>query len=621
LNAEPPANSNLVARLCHALDRFAPLAVGLNLPPLEGREWYEVLTRKLRPQLGNDSFLVAAVVGGTNIGKSVVFNHAAGFRASATSPLASGTKHPTCLAPTGFSARHDVAAIFPGFVVTPNAEADAALKEEGIHRLLWREADAMPANLLLLDTPDIDSDARVNWERADHVRQSADVLIAVLTQQKYNDAAVKDFFRKAAAEDKAVLMALNQLVLPEDERYWPLWVETFCRETGIQPELIYVSPADRRAAEANQLPFFERHWPPRSEDSRTDAQPRNLLEDLSRLKFHDVKWRSLRGSLRHVLRDASGLPSYLAEVRQRCSEFQTAGELLSAHKLAEVREWPLVPAPAVIAELRRWWREQREGWSRNVHEFYNAVGSGISWPFRKVQELVQGEPKPAFEAYRELEWGAILTAVESVYDRLTMLSELGNSLLQPRLKSLLAGASRTAVLSELRQAHQEVDFSTELHDLVDVELKSFRTDNPQAYEAFRKLDAVAAAARPATSVVLFVTGFGPIGHAITPVFTDAAMQGVMHFAGDVAGGTVAAAVGESMLSSSAGTSIGFLEARFRKLQESFTARRAAWLAVRLQQALLGAMPTELHDAADVIHRPEFRDVVSAVKELERAIGE
>ena len=48
-------------------------------------------------------------------------------------------------------------------------------------------------NLVILDTPDVDSDAPVNWQRADAVRQAADVLVAVLTQQKYNDAAVKQF--------------------------------------------------------------------------------------------------------------------------------------------------------------------------------------------------------------------------------------------------------------------------------------------------------------------------------------------------------------------------------------------------------------------------------------------
>lgn len=38
-----------------------------------GCEWYEVLRQKLAPQLGDRAYLVAAVVGGTNIGKSVVF--------------------------------------------------------------------------------------------------------------------------------------------------------------------------------------------------------------------------------------------------------------------------------------------------------------------------------------------------------------------------------------------------------------------------------------------------------------------------------------------------------------------------------------------------------------------
>ena len=132
------------------------------------------------------------------------FNHLAGEAASAVSPLASGTKHPVCLIPEGFTATHDLSVIFPGFELQEWSTAEAALQESEVHRLFWRESGKMPTNLLVLDTPDIDSDARVNWERADHIRRCADVLIAVLTQQKYNDAAVKEFFRKAASEDKDV---------------------------------------------------------------------------------------------------------------------------------------------------------------------------------------------------------------------------------------------------------------------------------------------------------------------------------------------------------------------------------------------------------------------------------
>ncbi|QDT55989.1 hypothetical protein Pan44_40380 [Caulifigura coniformis] len=611
--------ANAVARLCRALQAFEASSKALQLQPLSGREWYEVLTRKLRPQLGDESFLIAAVVGGTNIGKSVVFNHVAGFRASATSPLASGTRHPTCLAPAGFGERHDLGELFAGFEVTPWERAEDALRDDAVHRLFWRESPEMRSNLLVLDTPDIDSDARVNWDRADHVRQCADVLIAVLTQQKYNDAAVKEFFRKAAAEDKAIIVVLNQLLMPEDEAYWPLWVETFCRETGVHPEAVYLAPNDRRAAEANALPFYVREWPAGPvEASAVTTDPRSLLEDLSETRFEEVKWRALRGSVRQVVDRVDGVPGYLTEARRRCEEFRGAGELLSANKLAEIREWPVVPAAAVIGELRRWWREQREGWSRKVHGFYNAVGNSIAWPVRKLKDVLQGPAVPMLNHYREREWGAILTAVESVYDRLTVLAELGNPLLQPRLQSMLAGASRVDLIAKIREAHQSIDFEAELRTLVDSELKSFRTDSPTAYEAVRRLDAVAAAARPATSVILFVTGFGPVGHAITPVFADAAVQGVMHFAGDVAGGTVAAAVGETVLSAGAGTGAGYFEARFRQLENAFTQRRAAWLASLLQQQLLGTLPQDLQMAARVTGSQEFRELESAVAELSAA---
>ena len=56
----------------------------------------------------------------------------------------------------------------------------------------------------------MDSDALVNWQRVRAIRQVADVLVAVLTQQKYNDAAVKQFFREAVQADKPIVAVFNQ---------------------------------------------------------------------------------------------------------------------------------------------------------------------------------------------------------------------------------------------------------------------------------------------------------------------------------------------------------------------------------------------------------------------------
>src|SRR5436190_23055808 len=102
-----------VVHLAGALEKLERQAGLLQLAPLAGREWYESLRRKLIPQLAGQPYIVAAVVGGTHLGKSVILNHLARGRVSATSPLASATKHPVCLAPAAVDKQHDPAAIFP----------------------------------------------------------------------------------------------------------------------------------------------------------------------------------------------------------------------------------------------------------------------------------------------------------------------------------------------------------------------------------------------------------------------------------------------------------------------------------------------------------------------------
>jgi len=202
-----------LAGLRRDVDALSERLEKLGIPRPEGSEWYELLIRKLIPQLGSDNPLIVAVVGGTNTGKSVVFNHIAGDTASGTSPLASGTKHPLCLIPMEFDPDR-LGKTFEDFDIRRWPRSDDTLQDCQDHRLFWRHCDSLPHNLLVLDSPDIDSDAVVNWERAEKLRQTADVLIAVLTQQKYNDAAVKRFFQRAATEDLAVVVVFNQCQLP-----------------------------------------------------------------------------------------------------------------------------------------------------------------------------------------------------------------------------------------------------------------------------------------------------------------------------------------------------------------------------------------------------------------------
>ena len=309
------------------------------------------------------------------------------------------------------------------------------------------------------------------------------------------------------------------------------------------------------------------------------------------------------------------MPSYLREIDARSADFAAAAELLSTHQLAEIDNWPQVPNALLVTEIRQWWADQREGWTAHVHGFYNALGKGLLWPVRAVRDYVEGEPVPPMQRYREQEWRAVLDAVEKVYAKLTWMSQIGNPLLKPRLDEILSGTSRQEILRKIEAAHQQADLQEELTQLVAAQLGSFRQDSPQHYEFFRRLDGLAAAARPATSVVLFVAG-GPLGHAIT----EAAGQSIVQVAGEVAGGTIAAAVGETAISGTASSGVGYLEARFRKLHVAFTARRAAWLAALLKDNLLGTLPEELQSAASISKGTEIKEVRVALNQVRQALS-
>jgi hypothetical protein len=607
-----------------AATALAPAVALLGLPSLDEREWYRLLREKLVPQLGADAYLIVAVVGGTNIGKSVIFNHIADSSLSASSPLASGTRNPVCVVPAGFAETHELTAIFPEFDLRPWTSANDALADSPENRIYWRAVADTPPNLLILDTPDIDSDVQVNWRRADAIRRVADVLIAVLTQQKYNDAAVKQYFRKAAEEGKLVLVIFNQCQLPDDEPYWPLWLGTFCGETGISPQLVYVAPNDRRAVEQRRLPFSEKPRAAWKTDGSagtaiTASSPANLAHDLSQLKFAEIKLSTLSGALEHLMSNDSGLPAFLREVETRSGAFESAAKWLSSESVIKVRDWPSISNPLLVGEIRAWWRQRQHGLARRVHEFYDTVGRGIIYPFRLAGDQLRGPTISPLEQYRKTEWGAILSVIEEVYERLNWLSESANQLLKPFLERMLAGKSRTQLLEQLHADHERVDFSQELSLTVSSEMRAFEEGSPELYRFYRQLTNISAAVRPLTSVVLFTLGWGPAAHVLSPMLAPVVDMGAHSLApivADFATGAAAAAGGDAALASGA----SLLEARFRRLQTAFTTRRVDWLLGRLKDQIFGAVPRDLQTAASVTRSEAYRDLAQAADRLNQQLA-
>ncbi len=603
--------SQQIKSLHDSLGRLLPLAESLGVASPRGEEWFALLEQKLLPQVRGEPWLVAAIVGGTNIGKSLIFNQLAGEEASAVSPLAAGTRHPVCLVPEGFADEATLARLFPGFELRPWRAADDALDEGPEHRLLWRPSQTVPPQLLLLDTPDIDSDAQVNWERAERIGHAADVLLAVLTQQKYNDAAVKQFFRKAAEADKPVIVLFNQCDLVEDRTYWPQWLQTFVGETSAEAILVYVVPYDRAAAKERSLPFFDV-----GRDGRGAlGEPASLRDELSALRFDEIKVRTLRGALAKVLDGPTGAPAYFERVRQAAGDFSAAAAALSSQDMARVN-WPPLPPGMLVDEIRQWWDDRRSQWSRSVHGFYRQLGDAVTWPFRRAWQAVSPPDVDPAATFQRDERAAIFTAVERLLAELERLSQLGNATLQPRLQKLLAGQVRADLLRRIETSHAELPpLDDDYRNYLRAELDQWGRDYPRVVGFLRSLDHVAAMARPAITVSLAVSGWLVAGGLVH----DAAVQVAGHTVGQVATEAVITGgitTGGEALVATTGEGIKQAAAQlFRRLQSHYAQQRAAWLARWLEKELLGDLLAELRQGAETTKHEAFVSAQAAVHAL------
>ena len=601
-----------VRRLLTALERLEPEACAAGAPSPAGSEWFELLRCKLRPQLELPPTLVVAVVGGTNIGKSVIFNQLAGEESSAASPLAAGTKHPVCLVPAELASEDSLAQFFESFQLHAWRSPRDPLENSVEDKLFWRTGRHLPPQLALLDAPDVDSDAPLNWRRARAVRHAADVLVAVLTQQKYNDAAVKQFFREAAAADKPIIVVFNQCDLAADRPYWPVWLATFCKETGAQPEAVYVEPHDRAAADSLRLPLYDVGL-----DGKTPlGPPAQLREELAALRFDAIKIRAFRGAMRRVLDPVAGAPRHLQWIRDAAAQFAGAAAALSAGEMARV-SWPPLPPRLLVDEIGAWWDAGRSEWSRQIHGFYRTLGRGLTWPVRAAWGKLGAVESDWLSAFQQRELDAVLLAVEKMLDELTRLSQVGNDTLRPRLLAILGGDARRQLLQRVAEAHAALPaIDDDYRAFLRVELHAWRTANPRAVAFLRSLDHVAAIARPAVSVSLAVSGWIVAGDLVGHAAAQALHQTAGHLAAEavIAGGF--AGGGEALVST---TSEGVRAAAgrlFLRLQQRYAQRRAGWLAGWLEETLLGDLLRELRRGAEIPGGAAFREVEQLLAALQ-----
>lgn len=182
----------------------------------------EELLARSKARLGADAGTTVAVfAGATGSGKSSLLNAIVGESVAKVAPT-----RPTTSEPLAVSAR------------------DAGTLLDWLEVSRRHISSTVPADLVVVDLPDIDSTEAANRATAARMIGKADALVWVLDPQKYADAVVhEDYLRKMSEHGSVMIVALNQIdrVAPNDRAAMVRDVQALVAADGVRTEVFAVS--------------------------------------------------------------------------------------------------------------------------------------------------------------------------------------------------------------------------------------------------------------------------------------------------------------------------------------------------------------------------------------------
>jgi len=244
--------------------------------------------------------LFVGVHGGTNVGKSTVFNALAGKLLSPSLVVASTTKHPLVFSHQRWRTRFLEEGVFPDFecreLVDPK---ELIVDAERTDLFFFRfHDDASSEDVAIIDSPDFDSDLRSNAKDAARIAAIADVALFVTTAQKYKDRVLVEHLQRFLSLKKEVVLILNMVEEP------------IVFETILDDLRASLGKAAENLQAIRLQPTRAKHP---EEELRAELQDQ-VLERISRLPGGTIKQTVLRETIRSVVEQSRGLvASYSVE--------------------------------------------------------------------------------------------------------------------------------------------------------------------------------------------------------------------------------------------------------------------------------------------------------------------
>jgi hypothetical protein len=317
------AGSRRGALLRRARDLLLP--VRERLPAAEHA--LDLLQRDLLPRsAGGDEYLVCGIVGPNNSGKSALFNSLVGHEISPSLPAGGATRRLLGAAAPQLLARLQADPALARFRLRPldgpAGKVEAALQPaKDPAELLAVADDGVPANVVLIDTPDFDSILHDNRLASESLLAVADVVIAVVTKHSYQNHDVVRFLRDWLAHGRAWMLVYNEAV---DDGVAGAHTAKLVADVGQPPLAVFWAPHSL-AVQKGEERLHVRPLLAAGEDE-TGAAPavglRELLFDVERVS--DVKTRAFAASLARLCDHLEATALALAD------EAGAAGDVLGA---------------------------------------------------------------------------------------------------------------------------------------------------------------------------------------------------------------------------------------------------------------------------------------------------
>ena len=483
--------------------------------------WVQTLDHKVLPRIGPEFPLIVAICGGGSTGKSTLFNSLVGGPVSPTGGKAGLNRRVLVGMPKALKDRHRLFDVLGQTYGTPPdcLERPEALCSPGPP--LYCESDGLPKQMVLLDTPDIDTGAQGHYTNRDLARLSlemADLFIYIFTNATYNNLDNTDFIAR-------MLTGMGTRPCYLVYRVYPSFTDEEVRDHArTVSRNIYGG-----SAEANILGLFradEENAVAAGDQSMTvravNGPETDFRTELAALDPSPIRSRVLASMLDDTLAHARQIAD---EIHRSASHVKAYHQLLASEQDDCVRHaLSQFPLDRVLRRFAHIWRE-----SDPAHiKVMRGTGKVVEWPLRTVIKTIQhftdpnrvkAPPSSTEKLSRQLEMD-LLAAANRLY-KIVLDTEISNGdqtaaappIVRPAQERLARKPWDTALAFISGQKDEVLSWSTQLDNELERLADNLRR-RMGVMDQLRQTFAAMLNVIPATAAITYILHTGdPVGAA------------------------------------------------------------------------------------------------------------